>query len=136
MTNSALLGLMRGCSGRCEGITLSGGEPIYQSAGLLELLQMIRWETHLSVLLYSGYTLEEIIEKARGEQILQLVDVLVAGRYDRTKPSDRSFLGSSNQRMHFLSSRYKHSAGWSQGELFINREGTVVVSGVQFPSMK
>ncbi|MDA1467262.1 radical SAM protein [Brachyspira hyodysenteriae] len=42
-----------------EGITLLGGEPILQSKGLAYIAKWCR-ENNLSVILFSGYTLEEI----------------------------------------------------------------------------
>ena len=58
---------------------------------------------------FSGYTLEEL----RGRRdpgtpaLLRETDVLVDGPYDASRPETvRRWVGSTNQRFHFLSERY------------------------------
>jgi len=62
----------------------------------------------LSVVLFSGYTLAEL--RAMGPDVQALLahtDLLVDGRYDRTRPeARRRWVGSANQALHFLSDRY------------------------------
>src|SRR5437870_6810731 len=62
----------------------------------------------LSVMVFSGYTLEEL--KAMCEpavtDLLAHTDILVDGPYVRELPETRRrWIGSSNQRVHFLSRR-------------------------------
>jgi anaerobic ribonucleoside-triphosphate reductase activating protein len=137
MQESALVQLMKDYLGRIEGITLSGGEPLYQSSAVLDLLQRVRLETGLSVLIYSGYSLEEINVRPLGLSILQLVDILIAGRFELTKRARHSVVASSNQQIHFLTSRYRQQdlMRWSQGELLIDAQGVITVSGVQIPAL-
>ncbi|MDQ1240302.1 MAG: anaerobic ribonucleoside-triphosphate reductase activating protein [Thermodesulfobacteriota bacterium] len=134
---SALVRLMKNYLGRIEGITLSGGEPLYQSSAVQDLLKRVREETGLSVVIYSGYSLEEIIVRPLGGSILQLVDILIAGRFESAKRAYHSVVASSNQQIHFLTSRYRRQdlERWSQGELLIDAQGVVTVSGVQLPSL-
>lgn len=80
-----------------EGITLSGGDPIYCAKELIKFLRRIRKETpSKTVWLYTGFVFEEI----QNEEILKYVDVLVDGKFDLAK-ADQSlrFKGSSNQRI-------------------------------------
>jgi len=62
----------------------------------------------LSVVLFSGYTLAEL--RAMGPAVPALLaptDLLVDGRYARTRPeARRRWVGSANQALHFLSDRY------------------------------
>ena len=66
-----------------DGVTLSGGEPMQQAEAVLALLEGIRARTNLSVLLSSGYELAEIQGQPLGPRILDFVDVLIAGRFER-----------------------------------------------------
>jgi anaerobic ribonucleoside-triphosphate reductase activating protein len=91
-----------------EGVSILGGEPFQQAPAVAELCRVVR-ASGRSVMVYSGYTLEELREDpSPGVMDLLLeIDVLVDGRYDRTKPeTSRRWLGSSNQRIHFLTNRY------------------------------
>lgn len=90
-------------SGRYQGITFSGGDPLYQSDALYELLTTIRREIpNINIWCYSGYRYEEI----KGNKVLNLIDVLVDGRFeqDKTYPAypRKKFRGSSNQRILYL----------------------------------
>jgi anaerobic ribonucleoside-triphosphate reductase activating protein len=91
-----------------EGITLLGGEPIAHA----EAAARLACETHargLSVMVFSGYTLEEIQERPEPavHELLACTDILVDGPYRADLPeAKRRWIGSSNQRIHFLTSRY------------------------------
>jgi anaerobic ribonucleoside-triphosphate reductase activating protein len=91
-----------------EGISVLGGEPFEQAHAVAELATLVR-ARGLSVMVYTGYTLEEL---KRGDidgaaALLAQTDLLVDGRYRRELPeSRRRWIGSSNQVMHFLSDRY------------------------------
>jgi len=92
-----------------EGITLLGGEPLAHAAGAAALAEAVR-HRGLSVMVFSGYTIEE----ARGmrdpqvDALLAHTDILVDGPYVRELPDTaRRWIGSTNQRIHFLSDRYR-----------------------------
>jgi anaerobic ribonucleoside-triphosphate reductase activating protein len=92
-----------------EGITLLGGEPLAHAAGAAALATAVR-ERGLSVMVFSGYT----IEQARGmpdphvDTLLAHTDILVDGPYVRELPdTTRRWVGSTNQRIHFFSDRYQ-----------------------------
>ncbi|HEV3145843.1 MAG TPA: 4Fe-4S single cluster domain-containing protein [Gemmataceae bacterium] len=91
-----------------EGITLLGGEPLAHACAGSELARAAR-ERGLSVMVFSGYTLEEareLLDPAVAE-LLALTDILVDGRYERELPdTERRWIGSTNQRIHFLTDRY------------------------------
>lgn len=115
-----------------EGITLMGGEPTSHAAGAAPLAIATR-QRGLSVMVFSGYLLEEL--RARGEAdldaLLDHTDILVDGPYDRTQPdTTRRWIGSTNQRVHFLTERYHLDERWRKpntleirlinGELTVN----------------
>lgn len=116
-----------------EGITLLGGEP-FAHAGVSSQLAT-RVQSHgLSVMIFSGFTLEELQGRQEPEvdRLLDHTDILVDGPYDKEQPeSERRWIGSRNQRIHFLSSRYQaEDPCWqapntlelrfSKGELSVN----------------
>jgi anaerobic ribonucleoside-triphosphate reductase activating protein len=92
-----------------EGITLLGGEPTAQARGAFELSRRVR-AAGLSVMVFSGFTLEEIREDGDPSvlDLLAQTDLLVDGPYRQDLPeSGRRWIGSSNQRVHALSDRYR-----------------------------
>lgn len=64
-----------------RGITLTGGEPLLQIKQVSLLLNLIRKD--LDVLLFSGYTLEEISKNKLLKQLLYQVDAALLGRYNK-----------------------------------------------------
>lgn len=90
----------------CEGITISGGEPFLQAPALLCLIQAIRQERDVGVIVYSGFTLEELRANEAKAPLLSVIDVLIDGRYVKELDVGRPYIGSSNQRIHYLSPRY------------------------------
>lgn len=92
-----------------EGITLLGGEPMAHAAGAAALAQAAR-QLGLSVMVFSGYTLEEIraLPDPAVRDLMAHTDILVDGPYVRDLPEmRRRWIGSSNQRVHFLTERYR-----------------------------
>jgi anaerobic ribonucleoside-triphosphate reductase activating protein len=89
-----------------EGLTLSGGEPLLQAEALADFLRRVRAESDFSVVLYSGYLREEMETLPDGPALLALVDVLIDGPYDQTRPAHGGIRGSENQRIHFPTDRY------------------------------
>lgn len=67
-----------------RGITLTGGEPLLQIKQVSLLLNLICKD--LDVLLFSGYTLEEINADTIKKQLLYQVDAALLGRYNKNLP--------------------------------------------------
>lgn len=83
-----------------DGVTISGGEPFLQPIPLIELLTVLH-QKNIHIMIYSGYTFEEILELGMNERkLLSLCDVLVDGRFHQTlKSLSLIYKGSSNQRI-------------------------------------
>jgi anaerobic ribonucleoside-triphosphate reductase activating protein len=92
-----------------EGITLLGGEPLAHAAVGAALAREVQ-QRGLSVMVFSGYTLEEArrLPDPAVAELLALTDILVDGPYMRELPETRRrWIGSSNQQVHFLTTRYQ-----------------------------
>jgi anaerobic ribonucleoside-triphosphate reductase activating protein len=84
-----------------DGLTISGGEPFLQSESLLHFLQYLHSSEMpfpKGILIYSGYTEEELQKIPEYSQIIKLVDVIVSGRYKEELRVYESLLSSSNQK--------------------------------------
>lgn len=114
-----------------EGITLIGGEPILQSKGLSCIAKYCK-ENKLSVILFSGYTLEEIIDKEKIfdglSELLKYTDVLIDGEYiEELYDENRGFIGSSNQKVYFLTDFYNKddfdkNSNYNSIDIFIDKK--------------
>lgn len=85
-----------------QGLTLLGGEPFLSTGILLPLVKRVRRELpDKDIWSWTGYTWEELmLETPDKLELLSLVDILVDGRFDRTKRDlTLQFRGSSNQRI-------------------------------------
>lgn len=113
-----------------EGVSILGGEPGEQADAVADFCERVR-AGGLSVMLYSGYTLEQLRARPGAARLLSAVDLLVDGRYEQALPeSKRRWLGSTNQVLHFLTARYaapdpRFSAG-NTVELRLTREGLTI----------
>ncbi len=86
-----------------SGMTFSGGEPFCQPRPLCELAKRVR-AVGKNIVIYSGYTFEQLQDMARKDpyvgELLQLCDLLVDGPFiEARKDLDLLFRGSSNQRL-------------------------------------
>ena len=104
---------------------------IPEVAALLDLLIRVSG-SHLSRLVFTGYTLSEIKRLPLGPNILDHCDVLIAGRYSADEHVSHGLLGSSNQQLHLLSDRYTESqlSKTPRCELLLRSDGTITVSGL------
>lgn len=118
-----------------EGVTFIGGEPFAQAEALGALAEKVRAQG-LSVMVFSGFTYEQLLKSSKYQRLLTQTDLLVDGPYIKSKHiENRRWIGSSNQQIRFLTDRYAYlrdrPSGWDEGantielrliggELFIN----------------
>ena len=86
-----------------SGVTFSGGEPFLQPAPLASLARAVH-QRGLDVWSYSGFTLEELAERAEKDKatraLLSELDILVDGPYEEAQRDlTLHFRGSRNQRV-------------------------------------
>ena len=117
-----------------DGFTISGGEPLNQPEALARLIQCLSGFSS-DILVYTGYQIEEL--RARQDQatdlVLARIAVLIDGKYIE-ELNDGAFLrGSSNQRVHVLSTEHKAKyqkylfEGHNQIQNFTTTDGIVSV---------
>ena len=93
-----------------NGISLSGGDPLYENNldEVLKLIKRVRNETSGNIWLWSGYTFIDIVsnknksikDKLRFE-IISLIDVFIDGKFENNKKDpELKWRGSSNQIIH------------------------------------
>ena len=86
-----------------DGITMSGGDPLYQAEASYSLCSKVK-EKGLNVVVFTGYTYEELMELEKKdpwiEKLLSVTDILIDGRYEKDKRDlTLIFRGSQNQRV-------------------------------------
>lgn len=119
-----------------EGVTFLGGEPMLQARGLAEVARLCR-KSGLSVVVFTGYTLEQLKENPLPgvPELLSETDLLIDGAFEAGQPeAERNWVGSANQRFHYLTDRYspaiecdpKYPHGF---ELRLSKDGTLQING-------
>lgn len=118
-----------------EGVTFLGGEPFEQAKELAKLSRLIK-SLGLSIVCFTGYTIEELKEKNDEDinSFLNSIDLLIDGEFEKEKYDlSRPWVGSSNQRYLFLTDfytpeqikKYKNKI-----EVRINQNGKVEINGM------
>lgn len=115
-----------------EGVSVSGGEPFQHPEALRDLLERVRGSGK-STLVFSGYTLEAIRQMPSAAFCLENIDVLIAGPYAAAQHAARGLLGSANQKIHFLTSRYslKDLERVPEIEVILHAKGGQTRSGIR-----
>lgn len=118
-----------------EGVTITGGDPFEQEEELLELLILISsLSLSKGVIVFTGFTYDEIRENKIREKCCDYIDVLIDGRYEDNNRVTDCFKGSSNQNIIYFSSKIKEE------ELIMDQEvevslGDGIISVTGFPSI-
>lgn len=92
-----------------EGVTFIGGEPMLQAEGFAELAEWCK-TNNLTVLVFTGFLLAELkkIQNPFIEKLLSNTDILVDGPFIQEQfDTERDWIGSKNQKVYFLSDKYK-----------------------------
>ncbi len=128
---------LRGLARGQDGLTISGGEPLDQAPAMRALLDLVRRQGDLSVVLFTGYTWEEVQRRPDAADLLAGVDLLVAGRYDRDRRTACDLRGSSNQTVHFLTALYgpQDLSAIPPAEVTITATGQIVSTGLDALSL-
>lgn len=114
-----------------EGVTFLGGEPFEQPEAL-EFLACGVKKAGLSVVCFTGGAIEEIQKNM--PQILEHIDLLIDGEYvEAEQDFSRPWVGSRNQRYHFLTDRYDEkilTEYRNKIEINIQKNGLIFINGM------
>lgn len=81
-------------------VTFTGGDPMFQPEGFIELAKEIKRKTNKTIWCYTGFTFERLLNMNKQSQLLKFIDVLVDGPFiEHLKDPDLLFRGSKNQRL-------------------------------------
>ena len=118
-----------------EGVTFLGGEPFLQASALAQLAKTMQ-ENGLSVVTFTGFLLQDLLlsEEDGVKELLEATDLLIDGPFRQEEfDLSRPWVGSANQKYHFLTPRY----AWrdiedipNQVEVRISPNGKVLVNGM------
>jgi len=115
-----------------EGVTILGGEPFDQYEDSLSLVKQIK-KTDLSIILYTGYEIEELHEMKKTE-IFRYIDILISGRFvENLKTMQGGLIGSSNQQFIFFTKKYsmKDLSKINESEISIDENGKISIYGYE-----
>lgn len=83
-----------------DGVTFSGGDPMFQAKACAELAKRLKENTSLNIWVYTGFKFEDIVDNEEYTELLKYADVLVDGKYEDCRRNlSLKFRGSSNQRI-------------------------------------
>jgi len=133
-----LLREVTGARSEIEGVSVLGGEPFDRAEALVPFVRGVR-ELGLGVIVFTGFSLSELQARADPavRDVLTATDLLIDGRYDAARPETRRrWVGSANQRFHYLTGRYSPAIELGAGgrqeqrlEVRIDPDGRVQVNG-------
>lgn len=125
-----------------EGVTFLGGEPFEQAKELSKLAELIKKE-NLSLLCFSGYTIDELKKKNDKyiNGLLSQIDLLIDGGYEQENfDLSRPWVGSSNQNFIYLTNRYSEAEikkYKNKIEMRLNSNGGLEINGMgDFENLK
>ncbi len=121
---------------RIDGITITGGDPFAQADELLKLVRVLESRGFEDILIYSGYTLEEIeVMSDDARECLNHIAALVDGRYVDELNDNLGMRGSSNQRLHLFkeqfAERYADFCTCRRSTRLVNNSGRLMAIGIQ-----
>ena len=116
-----------------EGVTFLGGEPFEQPEALGIIAENVR-KAGLSVLCFTGALIEDLRLNPINRKLLYNIDLLIDGEFVIDKVDySRPWCGSSNQRYHFLTSRYNDeifAKYKNKVEVNISKSGVIFMNGM------
>lgn len=125
-------------SQECDGITISGGDPLEQPEALLEFLRALHLDGDgeslraeflpKGIICFTGYLKEELAGAAA--ECLEYIDLLIDGRYMEQLRYTSGLAGSSNQRFHFSSLPGRGESRLQRAEILIDQAVEVHVDDI------
>lgn len=115
----------------CVALIQSGGEPLGGKDDVEQRRELVKLFMHykekreqaglpVKIVLYTGYTYEEILQMDYGKEVLDNITVLIDGAYVQNLNDNKPFRGSCNQRFFFFTDDSK--AWYEEYPLKIRRQ--------------
>lgn len=117
---------------KLDGITISGGEPFEQKEDLLEFCS---WLSTNNILIYTGYTYQEVLSLCGEKLERSKIGVLITNPYIEKLNDDIPLRGSTNQEIIYLNPSLRTSfenyikSGIREQQLFVE-QNTVYFAGI------
>ena len=119
---------------RVDGLTISGGEPFDQAEGIAELIRWFEKNYCGDILVFTGYTYEELARSQDRsiQDILERVAVLVDGPYVAELNNGIGLRGSTNQRLIIKKyrDRYADAERREREVQFIREDDSLIQIGI------
>jgi anaerobic ribonucleoside-triphosphate reductase activating protein len=115
-----------------NGVTFLGGEPLEQADNTLWLINMIKDNTNLTNVVYTGFEQRELELKGYWSTLYKNSDLIISGRYQQSLRNTYLRLrGSTNQKLIYpQGSRLKEeSDGGNEMEIIIDELGSMTTLG-------
>ena len=118
---------------KIRGVTLTGGEPLDQIKGLVNLIKGIKKIGRVGIVLLTGYEEEEIEEFPEVSTLQNYTDVIIAGRFKQNQLIQRGIRGSENKKYLFYSDLYFIEEFFfvPPVEIFLYDNGTIIITGIE-----
>ncbi len=98
-------------SPNCEGITITGGEPFEQYPQLIAFCSYLKLKSNINILVFSGYTIDQLLKYFPDKLFLNCINHLVDGPYLHDMNVKNSLRGSSNQNFYTFESGKINQSG-------------------------
>lgn len=106
------------------GITITGGEPFDQYEALVAFCAFLKQKTGLEVFCFSGYYLDELLDKFPDRLFLNYLDYLLDGRYIASQHDDQNVRGSLNQRLY----KFENGQAKLQSDFFQSPKWSIAIT--------
>jgi len=117
-----------------DGITITGGEPFRQYEQLIAFCSFLKQKLNINILVYSGFTIDQLIENHPDKIFLSCIDHLVDGPYLQNHGEKNSLRGSSNQNFFtFESGKIIQTEPFAKTEKWsinVENEQTIFMAGI------
>lgn len=109
LTEEVIAGIIENCNANplIDGISVLGGDPFAPKnrTDFLDFLKKLRLGGIANLWVWTGYTLEKLLEEKTARECLKYIDTLVDGPFiEDLRDAELAFCGSKNQRIIHLQS--------------------------------
>lgn len=107
-----------------DGITITGGEPFDQYEALIAFCAFLKQKTGQEVFCFSGYYLDELLDKFPDRLFLNYLDYLLDGRYIAEQHDNHNVRGSFNQRLY----KFENGQANLQNDFFQSPKWSIAIT--------